>query len=75
MRNLAGLDIAGLNERLNSLITRIDLRGAGLKMERDQRRRDEPGDLFDRVVNSPDLTNSLADLRPRSSNTGSWRKN
>jgi paraquat-inducible protein B len=63
LRNLARLDIAGLTERLNSLITRIETSLGGLKL-------DEISDgvtglirSLDRVVSAPGLTNSLASLQ------------
>ena len=63
LHNLARLDIAGLTERLNSLITRVETSLSGLKL-------DEISDgvtglvhSLDRVVTAPALTNSLASLQ------------
>jgi paraquat-inducible protein B len=63
MRNLARLDIAGLTERLNSLITRIETSVGGLKLDEIS---DGVTDLvrsLDRVASAPALTNSLASLQ------------
>jgi paraquat-inducible protein B len=63
MRNLAGLDVAGLNERLNSLITRIDSVVGGLKMSEISDGLTNLMTSLTRVVNSPDLNHTLVDLR------------
>jgi paraquat-inducible protein B len=63
LHNLARLDIAGLIERLNSLIGRVETSLSGLKLGEIS---DGVAGLvhsLDRVVSAPALTNSLASLQ------------
>jgi len=63
LRNLARLDIAGLTERLNSLITRIETSLSGLKLGEISDGVTGLIHSLDRVVSAPELTNSLASLQ------------
>jgi paraquat-inducible protein B len=63
LRNLARLDIAGLTERLNSLITRIETSLSGLKLEEISDGVTGLVHSLDRVASAPALTNSLASLQ------------
>jgi paraquat-inducible protein B len=62
LRNLARLDITGLTERLNSLITRIETSLSGLKLGEISDGVTGLIHSLDRVVSAPELTNSLASL-------------
>jgi paraquat-inducible protein B len=62
LRNLARLDIAGLTERLNALITRIDNSLSGLKVTEISEGLTNLVSSLQEVVSSPSLTNSLTGL-------------
>lgn len=63
LRNLARLDIAGLTERLNSLIARIETSLSGLKLGEISDGVTGLIHSLDRVASAPELTNSLVSLR------------
>jgi paraquat-inducible protein B len=63
LRNLARLDVAGLTERLNSLITRIEASLSGLNLGEISDGVTQLISSLDRLVTSPELTNSLASLQ------------
>jgi paraquat-inducible protein B len=62
--NLASLDIKGLQTNLNGLITRLDQTVGELKMAEISRGLTNLLASVDRLINSPDITNGLAGLRP-----------
>ncbi|MCL4179467.1 MAG: MCE family protein [Verrucomicrobia bacterium] len=62
LRNLAQLDVAGMIDRLNSLIGRIDTAMSGLKLGEISDGVTNLVNSLNRVVSSPELTNSLARL-------------
>jgi paraquat-inducible protein B len=62
LRNLARLDVAGLTERLNTLVTRIDTSVSGLKLAEISDGLTNLVSSLHEVVSSPSLTNSLAGL-------------
>jgi paraquat-inducible protein B len=62
LQNLARLDIAGLMERLNALITRIETSVGGLKLGEISDGMTHLVNSLNEVVSSPNLTNSLANL-------------
>jgi paraquat-inducible protein B len=62
--NLARLDIKGIVDNLNMLITRLDTTIGELKMAEINRSITTLLASIDRFVSSPDLTNGLAALRP-----------
>lgn len=61
--NLASLDIKGLSDKLNALLTRLDNSISELNMPDLNRGLTNLIASVDRVIGSPDLTNSLAGLR------------
>jgi paraquat-inducible protein B len=63
MRNLTRLDIAGLSEKLSLLITRIDTTVDRLNLSEISNGMTNLMASLNRVVTSPDLTNSLAGLK------------
>ena len=62
MKNLASTDIAGLANRISSLVSRIDMLAGDLKLAEIRESLTNFLGSINRVVNSPDLTNSLAGL-------------
>jgi len=62
--NLASLDIKGLQTNLNGLITRLDHTVGELKMAEINQGLTNLLASVDRLINSPDITNGLAGLRP-----------
>jgi paraquat-inducible protein B len=63
IRNLARLDIPGLENKINSLVTHIDSVFAGLKLTEITESATNTLASLSRVVSSPDLTNSFTSLR------------
>ncbi len=61
--NLASFDIEGISDKLNALLTRLDTTLSELNVQQLNRGVTDLIASLDRVVNSPDLTNSLAGLR------------
>lgn len=61
--NLASFDIKGISDKLNSLLTRLDTTINELNVKQLNQGMTNLIASLDRVVNSPDLTNSLAGLR------------
>jgi paraquat-inducible protein B len=61
--NLASFDLKGLSEKLNALLTRLDTTISQLNVPELNRGLTNLIASLDRVVGSPDLTNSLAGLR------------
>jgi paraquat-inducible protein B len=62
--NLASLDIKGLQTNLNGLIIRLDQTVGELKMAEINQGLTNLLASVDRLINSPDITNGLAGLRP-----------
>ena len=62
--NLASLDIKSLQTNLTGLITRLDQTVGELKMAEISRGLTNLLASVDRLINSPDITNGLAGLRP-----------
>ena len=62
--NLASLDIKGLQTNLNGLIIRLDHTISELKMAEISQGLTNLLASLDRLINSPDITNGLAGLRP-----------
>jgi paraquat-inducible protein B len=62
--NLASLDVKSLQTNLNGLITRLDRTVGELKMAEISRGLTNLLTSVDRLINSPDITNGLAGLRP-----------
>jgi paraquat-inducible protein B len=62
--NLASLDIKGLQTNLNGLIIRLDHTVGELKMAEINQGLTNLLASVDRLINSPDITNGLAGLRP-----------
>jgi paraquat-inducible protein B len=62
--NLASLDIKSLQTNLNGLITRLDQTVGELKMAEISQGLTNVLTSVDRLINSPDITNGLAGLRP-----------
>ena len=62
--NLASLDIKGLQTNLNGLIIRLDHTISELKMAEINQGLTNLLASVDRLINSPDITNGLAGLRP-----------
>jgi paraquat-inducible protein B len=63
MKNLAGMDIAGLEKSINSLITKIDATLGDLKVGELSAGMRRLMDSVDRIASSPELKDSIADLK------------
>jgi len=63
MRNLASLDLAGLEQKISTLVTRIDGVVASLKVDDLVASLTNVLGTVDRVVAAPDLTNSFTSLK------------
>jgi paraquat-inducible protein B len=63
MSNLANFDIEGISDKLSSLLSRLDTTVSELNVQQLNRGLTNLVASMNRVVDSPDLTNSLAKLR------------
>jgi paraquat-inducible protein B len=63
MKNLARLDIAGLEDKISSLVTRIDSILSSLRLGEITENATNTLALLSRVISSPDLTNSFTSLK------------
>jgi len=63
LSSLSHLDLQGISEKLNGLLTRLDTTLAELDIKQVSARVNTLLSSADRLVSSPDLTNSLAELK------------
>jgi paraquat-inducible protein B len=63
LKNLGRMDVAGLANKISALVTRIDTMLAGFKLGEISESLTNTMTQIERVVASPDLTNSLTSLR------------